>query len=189
MSSVTISLQVEFFKGSKNWIIPSTLSSKYSLTRRHDDLMGSADAQSPALQTRGLWHGWRPAARAEMKVRLDSRTGVKSPQRKCSYWKELTSCSWLHCVSGAAHPSSPRGPRHSESESVSPLDMSSSLQPHGLEPIRLLCSWDSPGKNAGVGCHALLQAIVPTQGSSPCLFHLLHWQVGSLPPATREATS
>ena len=25
--------------------------------------------------------------------------------------------------------------------------------------------WDSPGKNTGVGCHALLQGIFPTQGS------------------------
>ena len=30
------------------------------------------------------------------------------------------------------------------------------------------------------GLLALLQAIFPTQGSNPCLFHLLHWQVGSL---------
>ena len=30
---------------------------------------------------------------------------------------------------------------------------------------------DSPGKNTGVGCHALLQGIFPTQGSNP---HLLH---------------
>ena len=28
----------------------------------------------------------------------------------------------------------------------------------------LLCPWDSPGKNTGVGCHALLQGIFPTQG-------------------------
>ena len=28
---------------------------------------------------------------------------------------------------------------------------------------RLLCSWDSPGKNTGEGCHALLQGIFPTQ--------------------------
>ena len=27
---------------------------------------------------------------------------------------------------------------------------------HGLQPPRLLCSWDSPGKNSGVGCHFLL---------------------------------
>ena len=31
---------------------------------------------------------------------------------------------------------------------------------------RLLCPWDSPGKNTGVGFHALLQGIFPTQGSS-----------------------
>ena len=36
---------------------------------------------------------------------------------------------------------------------------------------------DSLGKNTGVGCHALLQRILPTQGSNPCL---LHWQAGSL---------
>jgi len=29
---------------------------------------------------------------------------------------------------------------------------------------RLLCLWNSPGKNNGVGCHALLQGIVSTQG-------------------------
>ena len=28
---------------------------------------------------------------------------------------------------------------------------------HGLLPARLLCPWDFPGKNAGVGCHFLLQ--------------------------------
>ena len=30
---------------------------------------------------------------------------------------------------------------------------------------------DSPGKNTGVGCHALLQEIVPTQGLNPGLPH------------------
>ena len=40
---------------------------------------------------------------------------------------------------------------------------------------------DSPGKSTGVGCHALLQGIFPTQGSNPCLLCLLHWQAGSLP--------
>ena len=42
---------------------------------------------------------------------------------------------------------------------------------------------DSPGKNTGVDCHALLQRIFPTHGLNPCLLHLLHWQVGSLPLA------
>ena len=64
-----------------------------------------------------------------------------------------------------------------------------SLQPHqtlcahGLYSTRLLCPWDSPGKNTGAGCHALLQRIFPTQGSNPHLLHLLHWQEGSLPLA------
>ena len=39
----------------------------------------------------------------------------------------------------------------------------------------------SPGKNTGVGCHALLQGIFRAQGSNPCLLYFLHWQVGSLP--------
>ena len=42
---------------------------------------------------------------------------------------------------------------------------------------RLLCPWDSPGKNTGVGCCALLQGIFPTQGSNPHLWCLLHWRV------------
>ena len=40
---------------------------------------------------------------------------------------------------------------------------------------------DSPGKNNGVGCYALLQGIFPTQGSNTRLLHLLHSQAGSLP--------
>ena len=36
-------------------------------------------------------------------------------------------------------------------------------------------------KNTGVGCHALLQGIFPTQGSYSCLLRLLHWQTGALP--------
>ena len=34
---------------------------------------------------------------------------------------------------------------------------------------QLLCPWDFPGKNMGVGCHFLLQGIFPTQGANPCL--------------------
>ena len=35
--------------------------------------------------------------------------------------------------------------------------------------VACLCSWDSPGKNTGVGCHSLLQGIFLTQGSNPVL--------------------
>ena len=48
---------------------------------------------------------------------------------------------------------------------------------------RLLCPWDSSGKNTGVGCHALLQGIFPTQGLNLGLLYLLHRQADSLPLA------
>ena len=51
-----------------------------------------------------------------------------------------------------------------------------------LQPSKLLCPWDSPGKSTGVGCHALLQEIFPTQGLNPCLLGFLHWLVDSLLP-------
>ena len=40
------------------------------------------------------------------------------------------------------------------------------------QPTRLLCLWDSPGKNTGVGCHSL-QGMFRTQESN---LSLLHWQ-------------
>ena len=52
------------------------------------------------------------------------------------------------------------------------------LGPHRLQPTRLLCPWDFPGKDTGVGCHFLLQGIFPTQGSKPGLLHcrqMLYW--------------
>ena len=58
-----------------------------------------------------------------------------------------------------------------------------------LRPARLLRPWDSPGKNTGVGCHALLQRIFLTWGLNLCLLCPLHWQAGSLPlAATWEAS-
>ena len=47
--------------------------------------------------------------------------------------------------------------------------------------------WDSPDKNTGLGCHALLQRIFPTQGSNPCLLQLLHCRRILYHWATREA--
>ena len=37
--------------------------------------------------------------------------------------------------------------------------MPDSVRPHRLQPTRLARPWDSPGKNAGVGCHFLLQCM------------------------------
>ena len=61
--------------------------------------------------------------------------------------------------------------------------ISDSLQPYGLWSLKTPLS---PGKNTGVGCHALLQGIFPNQGSNLHLLHcrwiLCHW-------ATSEALS
>ena len=46
-----------------------------------------------------------------------------------------------------------------------------SLRLHGLQPTRLLCLWDFPGKDTGVFCHFLLQGIFPSQGSNLGLLH------------------
>ena len=48
------------------------------------------------------------------------------------------------------------------------------LGPLGLWPARLLCPWDSPGKNTGVSYHVLLQGIFSTQGWKLIILHLLH---------------
>ena len=56
------------------------------------------------------------------------------------------------------------------------------LQPHGLQPARLLCPRDFPGKKNGLGCHSLLQGIFLTQGLNlgllhcrQILYHLSQW--------------
>ena len=48
--------------------------------------------------------------------------------------------------------------------------VSDSVRLHGLQPTRLLCPWDSPGKNTGVGCHFLLQCMkVESEVTQSCL--------------------
>ena len=49
----------------------------------------------------------------------------------------------------------------------------SSSRPWGLQPTRLLCPWDFPGKNTRVG-----RPFLPDQGLNP---GLLRWQAYSLP--------
>ena len=59
--------------------------------------------------------------------------------------------------------------------------LSYSLQSHVLSSLGSSLHGDSPGKNTGVGCHALLQGIFLTQVSNPdlphykqILYHLSH---------------
>ena len=43
-----------------------------------------------------------------------------------------------------------------------------------MQPTRLFCLWDSPGKNTGVGCPVLLQDILLTQRLNPHPLCFLH---------------
>ena len=53
---------------------------------------------------------------------------------------------------------------------------SNSLQPTGLQTAWLLCPWNFPGNNTGMGQYFLLQGISLTQGLNLQLLYLLHWQ-------------
>ena len=52
-------------------------------------------------------------------------------------------------------------------QSINCSVVSDSMQPHRLWPVRLLCPWNSPSKNTGVGCYSLLQGVFPIQGLKP----------------------
>ena len=56
-------------------------------------------------------------------------------------------------------------------EQVEVLVAFNSLQPHGLQPTRLLSLWNSLGRNTGVGSHSLIKGILLTQGSNLGLLH------------------
>ena len=52
------------------------------------------------------------------------------------------------------------------------------FSPTFFDSMNLPDSWNSPGKNTGVGCHSLLQWIFPTHGLNPGLLHcrqILYW--------------
>ena len=84
-------------------------------------------------------------------------------------WDPYLGTSWLHSHSNLRWISSTHsGKSH---RNISHSVMSDSLWPHGLQPAKLLHLWNSPGKNTGVDCHALLQGIFPIQGSNLLLLH------------------
>ena len=96
---------------------------------------------------------------------MSIRPGDLSPQEK---WNRLsyakgnfgqTLSGIIRVVVSPAANSPLKGP------CVSLSVMVNSLQPLGLQPSRLLCPWNSPGKNTGVGCQFLLQGIFQILGS------------------------
>ena len=103
------------------------------------------------------------------------------PGESCGQRSLLGCCPWARTESDKT-----AGPSHThtvkvESESASCSVVSSSSKPHGKQPARPLCPWDSPGENTRVGCRALLQGIFPTQGWNLSFLCVLSWQEGSVP--------
>ena len=66
--------------------------------------------------------------------------------------------------------------------------MSDSSGLYGLQPARLLCPQDSPGKNTEVDCHALLQGIFLPQGMNSDFLQLLHCRRVLYHGVTKEAS-
>ena len=72
------------------------------------------------------------------------------------------------------NPVFPRGRNGSCLDAKSLQSRLTFFNPMDCSPTRLLCPWDFPGKDTGVGCHALLQEIFLTQGLNLELLCHLH---------------
>ena len=122
-------------------------------------------------------NGWMNEWMSQKKKKNDCNFAETKGRLAFKPWGELLllllsrfSCIWL-CVTPqtAAHQALPSlgfsrqehrsglpfpSPTHeSEKWKWSRSVVSDSSRPHGLQPTRLLCSWDFPGKSIGVGCH------------------------------------
>ena len=114
-----------------------------------------------------------PLSMGILQARILEWAAIFSP-RGSSWPRDRTSLSWVFCIEQVySLPTVPPGkPLFIHVCAVlSCSGTSDSLWAHGLQPASLLCSWNSPGKNPRIGCHALLQGIFPTQGSNTGLPH------------------
>ena len=98
-----------------------------------------------------------------------------------------SSCQCLHeqedeLKLSAGHPAGASKPPQIPDRSVSDIALSCVqlfVTPWTIA-AGLLCPWDSPGRNTGVGGCALLRGIFLAQGSIPCPLSFLPWQADSL---------
>ena len=120
---------------------------------------------------------------AELQCKLKSQScRVYTIEVRLLVEKEWISVNWDEDVLEDSNEAGDAESLHSDESSLSVEEvlpllkesssvMSISLWSHGLQPARLLCLWNSSGKNAGVGCHSLLQQIFPTWELNPELLH------------------
>ena len=84
--------------------------------------------------------------------------------------KQCRAARHAHTQERGRRPSSHQAQHRSQDESGN-CALRVQSRPTLCSPARLLRPWDSLGEKTGVGCHALLQGIFPTQRSNPGLLH------------------
>ena len=67
--------------------------------------------------------------------------------------------------------------------------VSNSSRPHGLQPTRLLRSWDFPGRSTGVGCHRLLHMYIYPTTTEHTSFSSAHERVSMINPKIGQKTN
>ena len=94
---------------------------------------GSTSVSNPQWESQRYWLGGRttPSVHSLESVPWSFALGGVGPWGSCPGLKKTFLPLVLSCFS-----------------------VSDSLRPHGLEPVRLLCQWGSPGKNTGVAVMA-----------------------------------
>ena len=97
--------------------------------------------------------------------RAGARTGVGGEAGYCAPPRALSTALGVQTTSSPAKPL-PDAPLWMRAKS---LQSCPTLCPMDCSPTRLLCPWDSPGKNTGVGCHALRRGTFLTQESNLCV--------------------
>ena len=110
---------------------------------------------------------------------LDAENFIRSHDCKGSQPRSPTRGLDLQVTELCIHQFTPALCMHAQSLQLCPTFC------HPMEPTRLLCPWDSPGKNTGVGCHSLLQGNLGLQHCRWVLYHLSH-QVGAQDLSEKE---
>ena len=135
-------------------------------------LIGQRDNQSLLSFNFLLWAltsstipSWSPGPSGQLRKKLEPpSTPTQAGTKHWHYSGLLVAVGGMECVC-----------------TLSCSVVSNSVRLHRLQPARLFCPRDFPGKNTGAGCHFLQQGIFLTQGLNLRPLGLMRWEVGSLP--------
>ena len=103
---------------------------------------------------------------------MEHFTGKEEKEKHVGWeWEVWANGAWKQNRRETHKGAGDQGLQRTQYVSVNRSVVSDSFRPHGLLPTRLLCPWNSLGKNTGLGRHSLIQEIFPTKGSNPGLLH------------------